>query len=136
MPPVSPAEMVDVRRKDKPLLSRAEASQVSSWMAQAIIARLAEDLEDLNATAAFRAGFQRCCSKLLLVSSAREERVLFFHEAIPGFTVMLVKREGWSLDEISKPRSRTTVKTSKASPPPGPPRSMSGKRPGMKWLSR
>ena len=121
MPPVSPAEMVDVRRKDKPLLSRDEASQVSSWMAQAIIARLAEDLEDLNATAAFRAGFQRCCSKLLMVSSAREERVLFFHEAIPGFTVMLVKREGWSLDEISKPRSRTTVKVPKVSHPPGPP---------------
>lgn len=117
MPQASPVEMVDVRRKDKPLLSREEASQMSAWMAQAIISRLAEDLEDLNATSAFRTGFQRCCAKLLLASSTREERVLFFHEAIPGFTVMLVKREGWSLDATATPprRRRTSVKL-----PPAP----------------
>lgn len=117
MPHASPAEMVDVRRKDKPLLSRDEASQMSAWMAQAIISRLSDDVEDLNATSAFRTGFQRCCAKLLMTSSTREERVLFFHEAIPGFTVMLVKREGWSLDANATPprRRRTAVKL-----PPAP----------------
>lgn len=114
MSQTSPLEMVDVRRKDKPLLTRDEASQMSVWMSQAIISRLAEDLEDLNATSAFRTGFQRCCSKLLLVASNREERVLFFHEAIPGFTVMVVKREGWSLEETQPVRKKTSVKLDKS----------------------
>lgn len=109
MSAATPAEMVDVRRKDKPLLSREDAEGMSKWMSQAIISRLSEDVEDLHATAAFRAGFQRCCAKLLSAASGREERVLFFHEAVPGFTVMVVKRQGWTLDETAPVRPRRTA---------------------------
>jgi hypothetical protein len=109
MSPAIPAEMVEVHRKDKPLLSRDQAEQMSAWMAKAIISRLAEDLDDLNATAPFRAGFQRCCAKMLMLSSTRAERVLFFHEAIPGFTVMVVKREGWELDTNAPVRARRST---------------------------
>ena len=109
MSAATPVEMVDVRRKDKSLLSREEAESMSKWMSQAIISRLSEDIEDLHATAAFRTGFQRCCSKLLSMASGREERVLFFHEAIPGFTVMVVKRQGWTLDETAPVRTRRTA---------------------------
>lgn len=108
MSTATPVEMVDVHRKDKPLLSREEAENMSKWMSQAIISRLSEDIEDLHATAAFRSGFQRCCSKFLSMASSREERVLFFHESIPGFTVMVVKKMGWTLDETAPVRPRRT----------------------------
>lgn len=112
-------EMVDVRRKDKPLLSREQAATMSQWMAQAIISRLAEDIEDFHASAAFRTGFQRCCAKFLSTAASREERVLFFHEAIPGFTVMVVKREGWNLDENApvRPRKSSLRKDQEAGKP-------------------
>lgn len=109
MSAATPVEMVDVRRKDKPLLSREQAATMSQWMSQAIISRLAEDIEDLHTTAAFRTGFQRCCAKFLSMAASREERVLFFHESIPGFTVMVVKREGWTLDEMAPTRPRKTA---------------------------
>ena len=95
---------------------------MATWMAQAAISRLAEDLDDLDTTIEFRRGFQRSCTRMLTQVASRQERVLFFHEAIPGFTVMAVKKTGWSLagaeDAIDARRSRrATVETSAARPP-------------------
>lgn len=67
-----------------------------SWMATAVIGVLSDALDDWDAHEAdFRSGFQRCCRRMLTQAAAREERVLFFHEAVPGFTVIVMKKDGW-----------------------------------------
>jgi hypothetical protein len=67
-----------------------------SWMASAIIAVLDEALDEAgDFEGDFRPAFQRACRRVLTSAAERSENVLFFHDAVPGFTVILVKKDGW-----------------------------------------
>jgi hypothetical protein len=67
-----------------------------TWMASAVIAVLDDALDDAgDFEGDFRAAFQRACRRVLTNAAEREENVLFFHDAVPGFTVILVKKDGW-----------------------------------------
>lgn len=88
--------------------------EVSQWMASAVAATLGSQLEELNTgPSEFRSSLQRCCRRVLVASAGRTERVIFFHEAIPGFTVLAVKKDGWG-EGATAPAKPRTGKTKEA----------------------
>ena len=88
--------------------------EVVQWMSSAVLSMLAESLDDINANnIELRAGMNKCLRRLLSMTAQKQERVVFFHEAIPGFTVLAVKKEGWG--ETTAPARAPTTK--KAGPP-------------------
>jgi len=87
-------DFLDHHEKAKNFMQNVE--EMSLWMANAVGSTLGTLVEDLNTgPAEFRGSLQRCCRRVLAASATRTERVIFFHEAIPGFTVLAVKKEGW-----------------------------------------
>ena len=87
-------DFLDHHEKAKNFMQNVE--EMSLWMANAVGSTLGTLVEDLNTgPTEFRGSLQRCCRRVLAASATRTERVIFFHEAIPGFTVLAVKKEGW-----------------------------------------
>lgn len=94
-----PAPLQDTRRRQVPLLDdvQASATALSSDLATA----LAERVEELNTTHhEFRMGLHRAFLRVLTLAKRREQQVLLFDEALPGFTLMLFKKDsqgqGWT----------------------------------------
>jgi len=95
------ADFLDHHEKAKNFMQNVD--EMSLWMANAVGSTLGVLVEDLNTgPSEFRGSLQRCCRRLLSASATRTERVIFFHEAIPGFTVLAVKKEGWGETASSK----------------------------------
>lgn len=94
-----PTPMHDTRRWPQPLLDdvQASATALSSDLATA----LAERVEELNTTHhEFRQGLHRAFLRVLTLAKRREQQVLLFDEALPGFTLLLFKKDpqgqGWA----------------------------------------
>ena len=94
-----PAPLHDTRRRQVPLLDdvQAAATALSSDLATA----LAERVDELNTTHhEFRMGLHRAFQRVLTLAKRREQQVLLFDEALPGFTLMLFKKDpnaaGWT----------------------------------------
>lgn len=93
-------DFLDHHEKAKNFMQNVE--EMSLWMANAVGSALGTLVEDLNTgPAEFRGSLQRCCRRVLAASATRTERVIFFHEAIPGFTVLAVKKDGWGKSETN-----------------------------------
>ena len=107
---VDPVEFTEHHEKARRFLEGVE--DVALWMSGAVIAMLADTLDDFHVNSEQRSSFQRCCRRMLSSAAGREERVMFFHEAVPGFTVLMVKKEGWG-EALGSPKSSSS-KTSSA----------------------
>lgn len=105
-------DFLDHHEKAKNFMQNVE--EMSMWMANAVSSALGTLVEDLNTgPAEFRGSLQRCCRRVLAASATRTERVIFFHEAIPGFTVLAVKKDGWG--ETAAPATKKS-RTPKVDP--------------------
>lgn len=108
-------DFLDHHEKAKNFMQNIE--DVSLWMANAVGATLGVLLEDLNTSPGdFRNSLQRSCRRVLSAAATKTERVIFFHEAIPGFTVLAIKKDGWGTQtETSAPKSeKSSTKTKTA----------------------
>lgn len=95
------AEITDRYTKAKKFLETSD--EIALWMSTSILSVIADHLEDFSSgNSEIKVGFQRCCRRMLASAAQRTERVIFFHEAVPGFTVLAVKKEGWEETQITK----------------------------------
>ena len=107
---VDPVEYTERHERARRFLDGVD--EVSLWMSGAVLSMLSEFVDDLAISGDVRTSFQKCCRRLLCSAASREERVMFFHEAIPGFTVLLVKKEGWGQSVASPAKAAPKTKTS------------------------
>lgn len=86
--------LIEHHAKERNVMDDIDA--MASWMASAVLLMLGENFEDITPSDAdLRAGFQRSFRRMLGSLSNRSEKVVFLHEAIPGFTALAVKKQGW-----------------------------------------
>lgn len=110
-------ELIDHHQKSRRFLDGVE--DVVAWMSTAVLGMISDAVDDFNPyDGEIRLGFQKCFRRLLTATAQKEERVVFFYEAIPGFTVMAVKKEGWGLDKEpsaakNTPKNELSKKSSK-----------------------
>ena len=89
---------------------------VVQWMTTAVISMLAETADDINTSGSdFRLGIQKCLRRLLAATAQKKERVVFFNEAIPGFVVLAIKKEGWGEPDPSPLVSKKSTKAQSSS---------------------
>lgn len=82
----------------------AEASRIATMLSADVAVALGAEIEDLETGRhAFRSALQRVFLRVLRMGRDREEAVLFFNEAIPGYTMMLLKK-GTEIQAPSKKR--------------------------------
>lgn len=102
-------DFLDRHEKTKNFMQNIE--DVSLWMANEIGATLGAMVEDLAwGNSEIKLSLQRCCRRVLSAAANKEERVVFFHEAIPGFTVLTLKKEGWGSVNEEKQNGENSVK--------------------------
>jgi hypothetical protein len=82
-----------VRHKRRHVLFLEDIASASSILASDVAIALAEDIDELSTHSEFRQGLQRVIHRILLVVARHQERISFFNEAIPGFTLMVFKKE-------------------------------------------
>jgi len=71
-----------------------DISSTAITLGSDVASALAVEIEELSTQHhEFRSGIQRAFVRLLIASQKREERVVLFDEAIPGFTLMLFKKD-------------------------------------------
>ena len=71
----------------------AETSRIAGLLGNDVSVALGAEMEDLETGRhEFRAGVQRVFIRVLTMARQRDEVVLFFNEAIPGYTMMLLKK--------------------------------------------
>lgn len=88
--------------------------EVAGSLAQDISTALAEQVDDLSTHHhEFKVGMVRVVSRVLRLAKARPERVALFNEAIPGFTLLLFKKDP---DLALAPQAMP----GRSDPPPGP----------------
>lgn len=76
-----------------PLLAdSAEVSKVAALLSSDVAVALGSELDDLETGHEFRTSLHRVFLRVLRMAREREEVVLFFNEAIPGYTMMLLKK--------------------------------------------
>lgn len=106
-------DFLDHHEKAKNFMQNIE--DVSLWMANAVGATLGVLMEDLNTGPGdFRNSLQRSCRRVLAAAAAKTERVIFFNEAIPGFTVLAIKKEGWGTHPAPSPSEKSSAKSKDA----------------------
>lgn len=91
------------------ILDITSIEKVSSWMASTIISKLHDDYDDLNINHHVRNTLKRCFNKVITLASKTEEKVLFYQDIIPGFTVMLIKKDGWSFNNLVLPENKSAI---------------------------
>lgn len=69
-----------------------ETARVATLLSNDVTVALGAELEDLETGHEFRTSLHRVFLRVLRMSQEREEVVLFFNEAIPGYTMMLLKK--------------------------------------------
>ena len=80
----------------------AETTRLAGILTNDVSIALGGELEDLEIGHAFRTALQRVFVRVLRMGREHEEAVLFFNEAVPGYTMMLLKKGA----EIEAPPSR------------------------------
>lgn len=72
----------------------SDVSAAASTLGSDVASALAGEIEELSThNHEFKAGIQRAFMHVLTVAKKRNERVVFFDEAVPGFTFMLFKKD-------------------------------------------
>ena len=103
--------MTEHHVKNKYFLSE-DVDLVASWMTTAVLSLLSEMLsEEKSYQADLKSGLHRSFRRLLRMVENRSERVVFLHEAIPGFTALSVRKDGW--DSIKQPSAPEKTAKSK-----------------------
>lgn len=69
-----------------------EVAKVAALLSNDVAIALGAELEDLETGHEFRNSLHRVFLRVLRMAAEREEVVLFFNEAIPGYTMMLLKK--------------------------------------------
>lgn len=83
-----------LRHKRRPVEMLVNVEEASALLAGDVAIALGEDVDELSTHQAdFRQGIQRILRRLLKMVLSHEERVSFFNEAVPGFTLMVFKKE-------------------------------------------
>lgn len=89
-----------------PLLAdAAEVSRVAGLLSSDVAVALGSELDDLETGHEFRTSLHRVFLRVLRMATKRDEVVLFFNEAIPGYTMMLLKK-GVEMPEPKKKKSK------------------------------
>lgn len=97
----SVASATEHRIRSENFLSDVEAT--ASWVSSAVITMLHDADEDLDTSdRRFRQGVQSCFHRVLVLLASKKEKIVFLNEAVPGFTVLSIKKEGWG-DKPSTP---------------------------------
>lgn len=107
------SSLLEYHQKERLFLEEIDA--MALWMSKAVIAMLSDMLDDIQISDdVLRSSFHRSFRRMLNQLVTRSEKVVFFHEAIPGFTALTVRKGVWS-DSISPPsaKSKKSSKTSK-----------------------
>jgi hypothetical protein len=81
-----------------------ETTKLAALLSNDVAVALGAELEDLETGHEFRTSLHRVFLRVLRMAQEREEVVLFFNEAIPGYTMMLLKKGA----EAPKPQARNT----------------------------
>ena len=72
----------------------SDVSAAATTLGSDVASALANEIEELSTHHhEFKAGIQRAFIHVLTVAKKRNERVVFFDEAVPGFTFMLFKKD-------------------------------------------
>lgn len=100
------------RVRNQPAMDTSDAVDASSSaLAREIAQALAEEIEEVDSyDRRFTGTLTRMFVRVLRMARSSPEIVLFFHEAIPGYTLTLVKRD---LGELPKPGHRSPRRGSK-----------------------
>lgn len=92
-------------RKEKAFLQ--ETDSMAQWMAKAVMSMLSDQIEEVNTSEdVLRSSFHRSFRRLLGQLATRTEKVVFFHEAVPGFTALTVRKGEWD-DALVLPSSKS-----------------------------
>lgn len=87
-------EQAEFHRRSRKFLDSVD--DISKWMSIEMLVFLSESVDEINNTETeLRLGLQKYCRRLLSSIARKTEQVIFFHEALPGFTVLAVKKDGW-----------------------------------------
>lgn len=112
--------MMEHHVKNKPFLTE-DVELVAGWMSTAVLSLLSDLLnEEKSSHADLKSGLQRSFRRLLKMIEGRSERVIFLHEAIPGFTALSVRKEGWESSYNQESVSKAKEKSSSKSPAKSP----------------
>ena len=91
------SEQADFHKRTKRFLESVD--DISKWMSIEMLSFLSEEIDNISDTENdLRISLQKYCRRLLSSIAKKTERVIFFHEALPGFTVLAVKKDGWFID--------------------------------------
>ena len=105
-------EKLNMKNKDEVIKSindidsLADIKQTAYYLSSDISKFLSNELEELNIYSyAFRSGMERCLVRVLEALSKYEQSVVIFPESIPGFTMMVFKK-----NEFQKPKELKSKK--------------------------
>lgn len=93
----------------------AETSKLAVILSNDVSIALGGELDDLETGHSFRAALQRVFVRVLRMGREHEEAVLFFNEAVPGYTMMLLKKGSEIAPAAPAKKARSTVGTAPAS---------------------
>ena len=93
----------------------AETSKLAVILSNDVSIALGGELDDLETGHSFRAALQRVFVRVLRMGREHEEAVLFFNEAVPGYTMMLLKKGAEIAPAAPAKKARSTVGTAPAS---------------------
>lgn len=102
--------LLDYYEKDKFFLENPDS--ISSWISLSLSHFLDCILDDFVLTSDFKFKLQKSCLRLLTISHQKKEKVVFFHELIPGFTVLVIKKIGWGIEEGVEDQAHSVPKMS------------------------
>lgn len=87
------AEVCSYKSRWAPALdNHAETTKLAVLLTTDVAIALGSELDDLETGHSFRTALQRVFVRVLRMGREREEAVLFFNEAVPGYTMMLLKK--------------------------------------------
>lgn len=92
----------------------SETSRLAGILSNDVSLALGGELDDLETGHSFRAALQRVFVRVLRMGREHEEAVLFFNEAVPGYTMMLLKK---GAEIAAAPAKKTRPASSAASAP-------------------
>lgn len=114
------AEPWDVlKQRSIPALPLDAHYRAAELLSNDIAVALAAELEELDTYhRGFRAALHRVFVRVLRMSHEKTERVVLFHEAVPGYTLMLFKKDDWEAAQgvVLKSAPASSSGNGKASP--------------------